>query len=211
MTSERHQPRIILVVPAGGVVFGATCMDVIKALSAAELARGGPPGVDRLAALASHVVGQRRWVQGTCVQVLSCSSNSSRAEEPAVFPVYPHLTFLLCSSPFMQLLPCVPCPCIVLMLMLPFSVCSSSVQLLPCVPRTPGHLPGPHHRLLRPGDDHHPPCPGPPIRPRSLRQGPHPPQPADDQHQQQRPARSGDGRGWQCWWCITCTSPDCSG
>jgi hypothetical protein len=44
----------------GGLVFGATCVDVIKALSASELCRGGPQGADRLAALAGHVVGQRR-------------------------------------------------------------------------------------------------------------------------------------------------------
>lgn len=44
----------------GGVVFGASCADVLRALSGSEQAQGGPPGQDRLGALASHVVGQRR-------------------------------------------------------------------------------------------------------------------------------------------------------
>jgi len=46
---------------AGGVmVVGGTSQDVLRHLAGSELQRG--PHADRIAALASHLVGQRRWV-----------------------------------------------------------------------------------------------------------------------------------------------------
>lgn len=43
-----------------GVVVGASAVDVLKAMGPVELARGVTPGTNKMAALAGHVVGQRR-------------------------------------------------------------------------------------------------------------------------------------------------------
>ena len=45
----------------GGLTVAASSQDVLLHLSAGEVSRGGQ-GQDRMSALASHVVGQQRWV-----------------------------------------------------------------------------------------------------------------------------------------------------
>ncbi|KAL6747382.1 hypothetical protein V8C86DRAFT_3033815, partial [Haematococcus lacustris] len=91
------------------LVLGACSADVLKALSACELARGGPPRQDRMAALAAHVVGQRSYFPlyppplGTCLDLGAASALELLA--------LPHLLVLPSDlAPFAKLVTSPPLP-----------------------------------------------------------------------------------------------------
>lgn len=104
-------PELLLSAPnparlrLGPLEVAATSADVLKALSGAEAARGGAPGEDRMARLASHLVGQRSFYplypppQGSML-------DAKRASVGLALPSAPHLLLLPSDlAPFAKVLP----------------------------------------------------------------------------------------------------------
>jgi len=89
----------------GPLSLAATSADVLKALSGAEAARGAPPGEDRLARLAAHLVGQRSFFP-LYPPPPGSMMDTKRAQVGLALPSAPHLLLLPSDlAPFAKLLP----------------------------------------------------------------------------------------------------------
>jgi DNA polymerase alpha subunit B len=93
------------VLRVGGLDVAASAADILKALSGAEAARGGAANEDRLARLASHVIGQRSFFP-LFPPPLGAMLDAKRAQVGLLMPHAPHLLLLPSDlAPFAKLLP----------------------------------------------------------------------------------------------------------
>ena len=109
--ADAPQPGQLLSAPnparlrVGPLTVAATSADVLKALSGAEAARGGGPGEDRLARLASHLVGQRSFFP-LYPPPPGAMLDAKRAAAGLALPSAPHLLLLPSDlAPFAKVLP----------------------------------------------------------------------------------------------------------